>query len=317
MIAFVLICTATVALGLLLKSRSDLIDDRLPAEDTAEQTSPQTDDPGNTPSTGDKLSLQGVHLDLSGCADASEAVRLVRLLVAGGPNGVTFLLSDAGGSLLYASEVDVAVARGRGSGISMQVLLAAVGQANAEGLRTTALLTPGAFLSGAGSYETESLAFDLALVREIRNLGFSELLLIDLPFGDTLSVEETQRLIGYLSGIKSAAGSMEIGCAFPSSYLTDAETASQLDRMLYYTDFYALDLRRELDAADRAASLDQTLNPENMLEESLGILFASISSKTAEYNLRILFTAETDVRRATVKKILASAKINNYESIQP
>jgi len=303
---------ATVTVGLMLQSRSELMDklneETLPpAENEDDYDQPLF----NNDSGADALSLKGDTLLLSDDTTSDDAVRLVRLMATATYNAVSFTLSSDDGSLLYRSDAASVISRVPLSGPRMDVIRTAVAQARVEGMRSSAIFTPGAFLGG-DAYREEALIFDLAVLGERGEMGFDEVILSGLLWDTELDAEKTQTLISYLSTVRRMVPGLDIGVAFSPAVYQDSLSLLQTDRLVLYADFLALDLR---DGLTPVPPLDPS-QPFLTAEETLAAYCKDLSVPITSYRLRVL-TAPADEREtALAEAVLENLEIHNFQHVR-
>ena len=303
---------ATVTVGLMLRSRSELMD-KLEAETLPPR---QEDNDYNTPlfnndSGADALSLSGDTLILSESMNSDDAVRAVRLMAQGGYTAVSLTLSADDGALLYRSGAAYAISRIPLGGPAMDVIRTAVAQARVEGMRSSAIFTPGTFLGGE-AYREESLIFDLAILAEIREMGFDEVILTGLAWDTALDAEQAQTLISYLSTVRRAVPGLDIGVAFAPDVYRDALSLLQTDRLVLYADFLALELRGGLKPVPPT---DPSL-PFLTAEETLAAYCESLAQPIASYRLRILVYPADSLESTLAETVFAAMGIRNFQHIR-
>lgn len=303
---------ATVTVGLMLRSRSELMDK------LAEETLPPLnngedyDQPlFNNDSGADSLSLKGDTLLLTEAMSADDAVRLVRQMAIGGYNAVSFTLSADDGGLLYRSAAANTISRIPVSGPTMDVIRTAVAQARVEGMRSSAIFTPGAFLGG-DVYREESLIFDLAILSEIDAMGFDEVILSSLRWDTALDAEKAQTLISYISTARRAVPELDIGVSFAPAVYQDSLSLLQTDRLVLYADFLALDLRLGLKPVP---PLDPSL-PFPTAEETLIAYCEALSAPLTSYHLRVLIAPADGVETALAESVFENLGIRNFQHIR-
>ena len=303
---------ATVTVGLMLRSRSELMDKIAEETPLPEQEDDIYDQPlFNHDSGADSLSLKGDTLVLSESMTADDAVRMVRTMATNGYNAISVTLSGDDGSLLYRSGAASALSRVPLSGPEMDVIRTAVAQARVEGMRSNAIFTPGAFLGGT-AYREESLIFDLAILAEIEKMGFDEVILLGLLWDTDLDAEKTQTLITYLSAARRAVPELDIGVAFMPAVYRDALSLLQTDRLVLYADFLALDLRRGLKPVPPSDPSQSFLTAE----ETLAAYCEELASPIASYHLRVLIAPADGLEASLAETVFARLEIQNFQHVR-
>lgn len=286
-----LVAIATVMLGLLLKSRSELIStiSQTPEETSAKQPSVMNHD-NNTSS----LHLNAGTIDIRSGTTA-EVKRQVDALPFAGYDSLSIQLTGADGKLLYASPSIAAVTRTDKTGVPMENIQTATTAATMRYLRSSAVISVGSFFTDTATAEAAA-SLDGLIVREIESLGFSEVILTDAPFYDEFTEEGFKLFRTYLSTLRRNAPSIDIGVAFLPAVYTNEASLKNLNMLSLYADFLALDVRQNKStfAAEQATDLSQAYSL---------------------YSLRTLLTSG-DVQAPAIRTALASAGCKNFQYVR-
>ncbi len=285
-----LVFVAFLMLGLLLKNRSEYLE-KLQGETTeAPQSAPSVLNHGSAAAA---LKMNSASLLLNASTPQESVAQQIRSLPVQGYNGVAVLLTDLSGKLVYESEVLAAAARTSSSGISLSLLRTVASEASAISLRSTAVLSVGTYFSTNAENEL-SAAVDAALIRELEDAGFSEVILTNLPYS-SLSDDALRAIRNYLSAVRQAAPQIDIGFAFLPEVYLDEESGMNINSLSLYADFLSLDVRPSVGSfSDETAAL--------------------LQNEFTLHNLRALLSS-SDVRAAQIRLALSNAGCASFTRV--
>ena len=256
-VSLILLCVVfALVLGNHLKHKLDNaaipeepVDEIIPSDETDEpDPADRIDFVKNNRSEGEMSAIYG-YLDIEGAPDVSKVERFVSALSESGYGGIVFCVRNSQGKYAYASR---AVSDLTGTVIPSGVipythLGAALATASSLGMRSCAYVglrdSLSAYMYSDDSSGQVGYELDRAVIKELAELGFSEIILDGFVTGETLTVDYATSLYGWISEIRANCPGTDIGLVINEDILADHESTAALELVFRFVDRFALDLR--------------------------------------------------------------------------
>ena len=225
------------------------VEEIIPSHETSEPApEDRIDLVKNNRAEGEMSAIYG-YLDIDGAPDVSGAEHFVSALSGSGYGGFVFCVRNSQGKYAYASRAVSDLRRtAMPSGVIPYANLgAAIATASSLGMRSCAYIdltdTFSAYLYSDDTSGQVGYDLDRAVIKELAELGFSEIILDGLVTGGSLTVDYATSLYGFVSEIRTNCPGTDIGLVINEDILADHESTAALELVFRFVDHFALDLR--------------------------------------------------------------------------
>ncbi len=172
----------------------------------------------------------------------------------------------------------------------MKALKAAVDEAKAKGLRTTAFIVSGVNIDENEIRNDSAIAADTRIAADAAEVGFDEIIigsLVDVP--EDITGDASHVILRYLNQMTAAAGNTDVGLSLPPEVYLKAALSPQIELFI-----------------SRSVFLTMELTAEQSTENYLGYICENLAGTLSVYNMRILLMpADTNVAERLCEKLKA------------
>lgn len=219
--------------------------------------------------------------------------------VFGEYGSISFPVSDSNGKISYGSDAVAEISKSAVNASLMRTDVIRSALSSHSGYSSAVYRSDSDAVNGDGI----SREIDCAVVAELEEMGFDDVIITGTLDDGTLDSDTVKKLLAYVMALRDSSKDIMIGVEIPLSILTDPECAPQTVLLSEHIDFLAVDLTSAADNDDPAAYLRTTAD--------------SIRGSFSAYKLRALIDGGEKASAEASLQALKDESVNYIQFITP